>query len=96
MEFEWDEAKARANYDKHGVRLDVGLAVFLDPDRIEWRDDRHDYGESRTIILGLIDDRLHCVVVTSRDDGRTMRLISVCKADKREIRRYGQNRPHDA
>lgn len=30
-EFEWDDAKARANLAKHGVPFDYAARVFLDP-----------------------------------------------------------------
>jgi hypothetical protein len=35
-EFEWDDAKARANLAKHGVPFDYAARAFLDPGMIEF------------------------------------------------------------
>jgi uncharacterized DUF497 family protein len=45
LEFEWDEARARSNYAKHGVSFALAQKVFGDPSAIERLDDRCDYGE---------------------------------------------------
>lgn len=49
-------------------------------------DTRRDYGEVREVGLGVIGDRLYCVVFTQRGD--TMRIISLRKANSREIELY--------
>ena len=51
-------------------------------------DDRFDYGETRYIAFGEIDDALHCLVFTFR--GSKVRAISLRKANKRENIRYGR------
>ena len=55
MEFEWDEAKARANQLGHGVSFDLAKAIFKDSFAIERLDDRKDYGEERFIIIGMAE-----------------------------------------
>jgi len=45
LKFEWDDAKAEANFRAHGVSFDLARAVFNDPFAIERLDDREDYGE---------------------------------------------------
>ena len=35
-EFEWDDAKARANLAKHGVPFGYAARVFLDPGKVEF------------------------------------------------------------
>ena len=50
LEFEWDEAKNKANVTKHGVGLARASAVFRDAFAIEYLDDRLDYGEEREAI----------------------------------------------
>jgi len=50
--FQWDNAKAAANYAKHGVTFEAARDVFKDPFAIEQLDDRQDYGEERWTILG--------------------------------------------
>ncbi|NCN72377.1 MAG: BrnT family toxin, partial [Betaproteobacteria bacterium] len=34
MEFEWDNRKAQANQNKHGICFEEAARVFLDPNRI--------------------------------------------------------------
>lgn len=50
------------------------------------KDDRKDYGEKRMIGYALIDDRLYCVVFTDR--GSERRIISLRKANQREVKYY--------
>ena len=81
--YEWDEDKRRANLEKHGIDFsavydfDWATATFLPDDRS---------GEYRTKAYGLIEERLHLLVYTVRGD-RT-RIISLRKANSREVRRY--------
>jgi uncharacterized protein len=72
--FEWDDAKAAANYTKHGVTFDAACDVFKDAFAIEQVDDRQNYGEDRWTILGMARDRLLLVAYTMRGD--RIRIIS--------------------
>ena len=90
MDFEWDEAKARSNDDKHGVSFEAACLVFRDPFAVEFEDDRSDYGEDRFIVIGQIQARLVTVVYTWRDSA--IRLISARGADPHERRLYDQDR----
>ncbi len=85
LEFEWDEAKAKANLKKHKVSFLTGAAIFSNR-RLERIDDREDYGELRWIALGRVDNEVYRVVFTWRGENR-IRLISAQKAskDEREI-----------
>jgi len=40
--FEWDDAKAVANYAKHGVSFDRARQVFSDPFGVAEYDDRYE------------------------------------------------------
>ena len=51
---------------------------------VEAEDVRYDYGETRMQALGLIGDRRHVLVYTRRGD--TIRVISLRKANRRELR----------
>jgi uncharacterized DUF497 family protein len=85
VEFEWDEAKARRNLEKHGVDFaDVVLmfAGLVLNERVE----RHDYGEQRVKSYGEVEGRVLCVVWTARGDRR--RFISARFASRRERRKY--------
>jgi uncharacterized DUF497 family protein len=86
MEFEWDEAKARTNFEKHSVPFEGACRVFFDANRLESEDDRMDYGETRFITLGEVEGVVLYVVYTWRR--RRRRLISARKATGRERRNY--------
>jgi uncharacterized DUF497 family protein len=55
VEFEWDQAKAATNIQKHGVSFERAVLVFDDDGRIEWLDARRDYGEPRWLVIGMVD-----------------------------------------
>ena len=84
--FKWDVTKAADNYVRHGVSFEAARRVFQDPFAIEWLDDRHDYGEDRYGILGIVEDRLLFVAYTMRGD--TIRIISARGAEAYERRRH--------
>lgn len=80
-----DPEKERQNLAARGLSLD--LAEQLDwATALIWEDRRQDYGERRYCVLGFIEDRLHSVVFTPRN-GKP-RVISLRKANKREVNRY--------
>jgi hypothetical protein len=87
--YRWNEAKRRRNLEKHGV--DFTVAADFDWERaIVLEDLRRDYGERRFRAFGPIKGRLHCLVFTPR--GGPVHVISLRKANPREIRRYGESR----
>lgn len=80
-----DPTKDDRNIAARGLSLD--LAGHLNwASALIWEDDRKDYGERRYCVLGFIENRLHSVVFTPRD-GKP-RVISLRKANKREVKRY--------
>jgi uncharacterized DUF497 family protein len=62
VEFGWHDAKAEANLNAHGVSFELARAVFKDPLRIEFLDDREDYGVDRFLTIGMAEgqDSLVC------------------------------------
>lgn len=84
----FDPAKDAANQAKHGVSLALAEVLFAGP-HVSMSDDRFDYGEVRQVAFGLIQDRLFVCVYTDRDAER--RVISLRKANQREVNRYGEN-----
>jgi uncharacterized protein len=84
--FQWDDNKAAENYAEHGVRFEAACEVFTDPFALEWLDEREDYGEDRSIILGIVENRLLYVAYTLR--GEKIRLISARGAEPHERRQY--------
>jgi hypothetical protein len=88
VRFVFDPAKDAINQAKHGVPLALAEVLFAGP-HVSMPDDRFDYGEVRQVAFGFIRDRLFvCVYV---DRGMERRVISLRKANKREVRRYGQD-----
>ena len=80
-----DPDKEDRNLAERGLSLD--LAEYLDwATALIWEDTRKDYGEPRYCVLGFIEGRLHSVVFTPRE-GKP-RVISLRKANKREVKRY--------
>jgi len=56
--FQWDDAKAAANYAKHGVTFEAAREVFKDPFALDWLDDHQERGEQRLATLGMVEGRL--------------------------------------
>ena len=84
--FDWSDAKARGNLQKHGVTFEAARLVFEDPASIDEIDDREDYGEDRFIITGRANGRILTVTYTERDE--RIRIISARKATQREQADY--------
>jgi uncharacterized protein len=86
LEFEWDNAKAQLNLEKHGVSFLTAAAMFRN-ERLERIDDREDYGEERWIALGRVEMEVYRVVYTWRDKN-LIRIISAQKANRNEEEIY--------
>ena len=87
-EIEFDTDKDALNQSKHGLPLALAALLF-EGDYREKIDDRQDYGETRMIALGMIMGRLCVCAYTLRNKRR--RIISLRKANSREIDAYYQN-----
>jgi len=94
MDFEWDEAKSEACANARRFNFDYAAFAFSDPNRIVKPDTRHDYGEERFELMGLIEGRLYVVVYTVR--GSLVRIISARKANQREIKHYENRTQKDS
>ena len=86
LKFEWDQKKNTANIIKHGVSFREADKVFLDPKCIEKYDIKHSFSEDRWKVIGLSGSIVYTVIFTRRNG--KIRIISVRKADKKEIERY--------
>jgi uncharacterized DUF497 family protein len=85
-EFEWDDAKAKANVRKHGVTFEEAMTVFLDELAVPFEEGEH---PDRLVLIG--ESRLGrtvLVVFTERVARGTIRIISARRATKRERRAY--------
>ena len=81
----FDAAKDQANIAKHGVSLSRAADFVMEMARVS-QDDRADYGEERLVAVGPLDNRLYVMIFTLRDG--TIRVISLRKANRREVERY--------
>lgn len=87
MKFEWDTAKAAANFTKHGVSFEDAAQAFEDELSATFPDPDHSRGEYRYITYGLIaDGGLLVVSHTERND--LIRIISARLATRKERQRY--------
>lgn len=88
MQIEFDPDKDRANHDKHGVS--IVMAVELDWDAaLVWVDERFEYNETRMIALAPKAGILYYVAFVDR--GEVRRIISLRRANRREVKHYVQN-----
>lgn len=85
MKFEWDENKNKSNIQKHAIDFSDSAKIFNQTMVIKL-DERADYGESRWIGLGQLEDIVIVMVFTKRNDN--VRIISIRKANKQERRIY--------
>ena len=91
MEFEWDKAKAAANFKKHRVTFDEAGTVFADPLARIFDDAEHSAEERREIIVGhSILGRLLLVCFTEQA-ADVIRVFSAREATARERQDYEEN-----
>ena len=84
MKFEWDDEKAQANAQKHGVSFQEASALFTSGvDYLELYDDEHSFEEDRFIAIGPIVRGVVVVVYTERAD-ELLRIISARPATTKE------------
>ena len=84
----FDPEKNKTNLQKHaGVSLQ-DAREFDWEHAIYFQDTRQDYGECRMLGIGTIAHRLFVVVFVDR--GYERRIISLRKANSREVQRYAE------
>ncbi|WP_280553747.1 BrnT family toxin [Halomonas sp. 25-S5] len=90
MIIDFDPAKSARNERERGL-------PFTAVERFDWEgalfseDHRFEYPERRFVALGKIGQRVHVVCITPIEEG--IRVISLRKANPREVRRY-ENATH--
>ncbi|MDZ4728329.1 MAG: BrnT family toxin [Xanthomonadales bacterium] len=89
LRFEWDDAKNKANIQKHGVSFDEAKSVFADDYGLLIADPDHSENEDRFVLLGFSGKlRLllvcHCFEISER----LVRIISCRKAKGKETLNY--------
>lgn len=82
----WTDYKRKINLEKHGVDFRT-VELFEWEGAVVFPDRRRKYPEERLVAYGRITGRLHCLVYTVAS--RRIHVISLRKANKREVERYG-------
>ena len=89
MRYSYDPEKKAENLKKHGMDFDDARSVIESAQAVTFEDRRFDYGESRYITLGLLHGKV--VIITTAETDKTIRIISMRKADKNEQKIYHEN-----
>lgn len=87
MKISFDPTKDELTRETRGFSLALGAEVIRNQAALIV-DDRRDYGEERLVSFGYIGKRLYVCVYTVRGDA--LHIISVRKANEREIRKHGR------
>ena len=82
--FEWDATKAAASLKNHKIAFELSAALDLENAVTQEQIVR---GERRVLSYAVAAGRLYAMVWTLRGD--RMRIISLRKANEREVARYG-------
>ena len=85
MEVTFDPAKNERNIRERGLSFERVRDFDFDT-ALLWIDARHDYGETRLVALGYLDDRIHVLCFAETRTG--IRVISFRRANAREVKRY--------
>lgn len=88
MRVEFDPAKDAANQSKHGVSLSIARELDWEA-ALAWVDERFGYNETRMIALAPKTNILYYVAFVDR--GEVLRIISVRRANRREVKHYVEN-----
>ncbi len=89
--FEWNRAKAAANFKKHKVRFEEAATSFADQWALVTDDPEHAEEEPRQILIGYSDRHRLVFVSFSQRTAETIRIISARKADAEERSDYEKN-----
>ena len=85
MRIEFDPTKDAANKIKHGVSLSIAGELDWES-ALVWVDDRFEYNEIRMIALAPKTAILYYVAFVDR--GEVRRVISLRRANRREVKHY--------
>ena len=89
MRYSSDPIKKASNLKKHGFNLDDARSVIESGHTVTFEDRRFDYDENRYLTLGVVHDVI--VIIATAETDKTIRIISMRKADKNEQKIYYEN-----
>jgi len=87
VNFEWEDAKAKANLEKHNVSFEEASTAFVDNLSLTGRDPDHSIGEHRFVTFGM-STRNRVLVVSHTERGGKIRIISARPATRTERKIY--------
>jgi uncharacterized DUF497 family protein len=89
MRYSYDPKKKASNLKKHGLNFNDAQSVIESASTVTFEDRRDDYGEARYLTLGVLHDIV--VIIATAETEKTIRIISMRKADKHEQKIYYEN-----
>jgi len=89
MRYSYDPKKKASNLKKHGLDFDDARGVIESAQAVTFEDLRFDYGEVRYLTLGLLHGVV--VIIATAETDKTIRIISMRKANKHEQKIYHEN-----
>jgi len=89
MRYSYDPKKKAENLKKHGMNFDDAQGVIESIKTVTFEDKRFEYGEARYLTLGLLHGVI--VIIATAETDKTVRIISMRKADKNEQKIYYEN-----
>ncbi len=92
MRISYDPAKDERNIRNRGLSFE-SAAEFDFEGALYTVDERHPYGETRYVAVGMLGVRLHVLCFAETADG--IRVISFRKANAREVKRYAKAKATD-
>jgi len=90
--FEWDDAKAHLNADKHGISFKEATTVFQDTNGLITEDHAHSQRERRQRLIGQTAEGRTLVVIFTMREGQVVRFISARLASREERSHYEKGR----
>jgi hypothetical protein len=91
LRIEFDPVKSEGNARRRGLPFTM-TAEFDFSSALVTEDGRGEYPERRYVAVGYLGERLHVMCFTPVAGG--IRVISLRKANKREIRRHDEENTH--
>lgn len=85
MEITYDADKNNRNIEERGLSFDRAAGFDFET-ALYAIDDRREYGETRIVAIGHLQDRLHVLCFVETESG--IRVISFRKANSREVKHY--------
>lgn len=85
MDITYEANKNNRNITERGLSFDR-VRDFDFETALYSIDDRHEYGETRVVAIGYLENRLHVLCFVETENG--VRVISFRKANPREVKHY--------